>query len=241
MNICIQNNTPIDIQLINQYIRIHNEWIVLANHALQEIISLLSWPRWDFSTNPERPVWETKLLHSLYYAAASKAMVIYYKARMRGEDIYTRPPSPPLPPQMGGRQDFWQIQQPADDPAPANHLQVHQVLGQHPPFVGPHPPLDEPLVIQHETDNPLVVPQPVEQLPANPPNQLIPHHPPRPDANQVCTFYLENRCRYGNECRFSHSQDPTNVFIRRRRGGRRYTNKKNRENQGEGGVGGGGS
>jgi hypothetical protein len=81
----------------------------------------------------------------------------------------------------------------------------------------------EPLVIQHEPHHPPVVPPPVDiqhppslvghdahiaiqlapqQLPANPPNQIIPHQvtavivPPRsnaPLANQVCKNYLENK------------------------------------------------
>jgi hypothetical protein len=121
----------------------------------------------------------------------------------------------------------------------------------------------EPLVIQHKPHHPPVVPPPVDiqhppsldgrdapiaiqnapqKLPANPPNQTIPHQvteviaPPCPDAPlaiQVCKYYLENKCRYGDECRFSHSHDPTNghlknegSFVRRRRGGRRYNKNK---------------
>jgi hypothetical protein len=267
-----QNNENAHVQIINYYIRIHNEWIDLANYLLREITLLLSWPRWDYFMNPERTILETQLLHALYYSAASKALVKYYRARMRGDYNYTRPQSPPLPPQMGGRPDFWQIQQPADVLALANQPDEANIQ-EHPPFVGPHPPLDEPLVNQHETDHPLVVPppndiqhppsilghdsqmviqQPPPQLPVNPPNQIIPHHPLRPNApiaNQVCIYYLENRCRYGDECRFSHTQDPTNGHLnnenegsrRRKRGGRRFTKNKNQANQGEGGVGGGGS
>ena len=84
-----QNNETADVQIINYYIRIHDEWIDLANHALREITLLLSWPRWDFFTNPERPILETQLLHALFFAAASEAMVKYNTARMRGDYNYT--------------------------------------------------------------------------------------------------------------------------------------------------------
>lgn len=114
----ISQNNDID-QRVQCYIRIHNNWMQQAKCAYREISKLLSWPRLDYSSNVEnRASFEGKLLHALYYATASKVLAEYYKACLSGanEDNFIRPESPLLPPQMGGRQDFWMIQQPATAP-----------------------------------------------------------------------------------------------------------------------------
>jgi len=138
-----QQHSQTNDQRVQYYIRIHDNWIQLANRAHRDISLLLSWPRLDYSTNVEhRTFLEKSLLHALYYATASKALVEYYKARRSGtnEDNYTRPESPPLPPQMGGREDFWMIRMiqqpvtaPPNQPDTANIGHDAQLAIQHAP------------------------------------------------------------------------------------------------------------